>query len=156
MNDIKTKTVLAGFGLAVLTGAAVPTQAPTSQGLKDLGFADVSLVYNEAETVAAPIAGDCNVQIGTNGVNGKVIRFLSPLSTFTGGVYLRSGTLAVPSVGPSYRPTSLGLTRTSDGGAGAPIVLAQGTFRMSGSGMTDRDIAVPRVGPSGSRAGSLA
>ena len=111
------------------------------QALKNLGFKDISYLYADAQMVTDKVSGDFNVQAGRESSGGSVVSIGTSDNDFTGGAYVKSGTLAVPSLGMSYLATALGRT-WSEGMSGAAIVLAQGTLRIAGSGMTDRDFAL--------------
>ena len=106
--------------------------APAS--LTALGFLPQSYLLNAGGEVAELLEGDCNVQVNDQAKGGAVVTLANATNTFSGGIHVASGTLAVPT-------TLAVLNQPSALGSGvAPIVLGPGTLRFTGDVETDRDL----------------
>lgn len=93
-----------------------------------------------ATNVSEKIDGDLNVQANDRATGGGIVTLSNSGNAFTGGAYVKSGTLAVPSVDGALRPSAIG---RFDRHSGTRLVLGNGTFHYTGPSATlDGDVLI--------------
>ncbi len=93
-----------------------------------------------ATNVTEKIDGAVNVQANATSTGGGLVTLANSANTFSGGAYVKSGTLAVPSVGRALLPSALGQSTKY---SGTHLVLGNGTFHYTGPAATlDGDILI--------------
>lgn len=93
-----------------------------------------------ATNVTEKIDGAVNVQANATSTGGGLVTLANSANTFSGGAYVKSGTLAVPSVGRALLPSALGQSTKY---SGTRLVLGNGTFHYTGPAATlDGDILI--------------
>lgn len=92
-----------------------------------------------ATNVAERLDGAFNVQANATATGGGIVVLANDANTFSGGAYVKSGTLRAGSVGYTLQPSALGRATA----AGTPLVLGNGTFHYTGpDAITDRDVLI--------------
>lgn len=130
------------FGLAL--GFAGLCAGVRADDLTDCGLPAETRVYAPGSGVATNVAeridGAVNVQANDKSTGGGIVAFSNSENAFTGGAYVKSGTLAVPSVDVALRPSALG---RFDRWTGTRLVLGNGTFHYTGPSATlDGDVLI--------------
>lgn len=130
------------FGLAlVFAGACAGVRA---DDLTEFALPAETRVYapgnGVATNVSEKIDGAVNVQANDGSTGGGIVTLSNSENAFTGGAYVKSGTLAVPSVDVALRPSALG---RFDRWTGTRLVLGNGTFHYTGPSATlDGDVLI--------------
>ncbi len=134
----------AALSLGVALGFAGLCAGVRADDLTSFGLPGTTLVYAPGSGVATNVAdmidGDVNVQANDKSADGGIVTLSNADNAFRGGAYVKSGTLAVPSVGVALRPSALG---RFDRWTGTRLVLGNGTFHYTGPSATlDGDVLI--------------